>query len=66
MLETIIVILSRDTSAIQFDRVAIPFVLASFFHWLQPLTDKGGKETGVPGENPRNTSLEHSQQIVTL
>ena len=33
------------------DRVEIAFILA-LFHWLKPLTDKGGKQTEVPGENP--------------
>ena len=42
-------VVRRDSSAIQFDRVEIAFILA---YWMKPLTDKGGEETGVPGENP--------------
>ena len=41
----------RDSSAIKFDRVEIAFISA-LFYWLKPSTDKGGEETGVPGENP--------------
>ena len=41
----------RDSSAIKFDRVEISFILA-LLYWLKPLTDEGGKETRVPGENP--------------
>ena len=41
----------RYSSAIKFDRVEIAFIVA-LFHWLKPLTDDGGEETGVPGENP--------------
>ena len=41
----------RDSSAVKFDRVEIAFILA-LFYWLKPLTDEGGEETGVPGENP--------------
>ena len=41
----------RDSSAVTFDRVEIAFILA-LFYWLKPLTDEGGEETGVPGENP--------------
>ena len=40
-----------DSSAIKFDRVEITFISASFYG-LKPLTDEGGEETGVPGENP--------------
>ena len=41
----------RNSSAVKFDRVEIVVVLA-LFHWLKPLRDEGGEETGVPGENP--------------
>ena len=41
----------RDFSAKKCDRVEIAFILASFY-LLKPLTDEGGEETGVPGENP--------------
>ena len=41
----------RDSSAVEFDRVEIAFILA-LFYWLKRLTDVGGEETGVPGENP--------------
>ena len=44
-------LVQRDSSAISFDRVEIAFILA-LFHWPKPLTDGGGEETGVPGENP--------------
>ena len=40
----------RDGSAIKFDRVEIAFTFA-LFYWLKPLTDEGGEETRVPGEN---------------
>ena len=42
----------RDSSAIKFDRVEIALMLAFLFYRLKPLTDEGGEETGVPGENP--------------
>ena len=38
-----------ESSAITFDRDEIAFIL-TLFHWLKPLTDEGGEETGVPGE----------------
>ena len=41
----------RDSSAIMFDRVEIAFILA-LLYWLKPLTEEGGEETGVLGENP--------------
>ena len=41
----------RDSSAFKFDRVELSFIFA-LFYWLKPLTDEGGEETGVPGENP--------------
>ena len=41
----------RDSSAIKFDRVEIACILA-LLNGLKPLTDEGGEETGVPGENP--------------
>ena len=44
-------VVGRDSSAVKFDRVEIAFILA-LFYWLKPLTDDGGEETGVPGENP--------------
>ena len=40
-----------DSSAIQFDRVKIVFILA-LFCWLKQLTNEGGEGTGVPRENP--------------
>ena len=42
---------TKGRSAIKFGRVEIPFILA-LFYWLKPLADEGGKETGVPRENP--------------
>ena len=44
-------VVQRDNSAIKFDRVEIAFVF-TLFYWLKPLTDEGGDETRVPGENP--------------
>ena len=41
----------RDSSATKFDRVEIAFILA-LLHWLKPLTNEGGEETGVSEENP--------------
>ena len=41
----------RASSTIKFDRVEIAFIVA-LFYWLKPLTNEGGEETGVPGENP--------------
>ena len=41
----------RDGSGVKFVRVEIAFILV-LFHWLKPLTDEGGEETGVPAENP--------------
>ena len=38
----------RDSSAIKFE---MAFILA-WLYWLKPLSDEGGEETGVPGENP--------------
>ena len=45
-------VMCHDKSAFKFDRVEITIILA-IFNWLKPLTDAGGKETGVPKENPR-------------
>ena len=42
--------LQCTTLAIKYDRVEIAFIWA-LFYWLKPLTDEGGEETGVPGEN---------------
>ena len=47
----------RDSSAIKFDRAEIVPVSA-LFYWLKPLTDEGGEETGVPGENPPDDELQ--------
>ena len=33
------------------DRVEITFISA-LFYWLKQLTNEGGEETVVPGENP--------------
>ena len=44
-------VVRRDSSAIKFGRVEFTFILATFY-WLNPLTDGGGEETGVPRENP--------------
>ena len=41
----------RDSSAIKFDRVQVAYIFA-LFHWMKRLTDEGGEETGVSGENP--------------
>ena len=41
----------RDSSAIKFDRVEIAFIWV-FILLAEPLTNEGGEETGVPGENP--------------
>ena len=49
----------RDSSAIKFDRVEIAFILA-LFYWLEPLTNEGGEETGVPGENPWRRASENA------
>ena len=40
-----------DSTAIEFDRVYIIFILA-LLCWLKRLTSEGGEKTGVPGENP--------------
>ena len=44
-------LVQRDSSASKFDRIGIAFILA-LSYWLKPLTDEGGQEIGVPGENP--------------
>ena len=36
---------TKDSSAIKSDRVEIAFPI-DLFHWLNPLTDDGGEETG--------------------
>ena len=36
---------------IKFDRVEIAFI-SDLFSWLEPFTDEGGGEAGVPVENP--------------
>ena len=41
----------RDSSAVKFDRVEIAFIF-DLFYWLKRLTDEGGEEIGLPGENP--------------
>ena len=49
----------RDSSAIKFNRAYIAFISA-LFYWLKPLTDEGGEETGVPGENPQQWASENA------
>ena len=49
----------RDSSAIKFDRVEIAFYL-SFILLAELLTDEGGEETGVPGENPWRRASENA------
>ena len=44
-------VIRRNSSAVEFDRDKIAFILA-LFYWLKPLTDEGREGTGVPGENP--------------
>ena len=44
-------VVRRDSSAVKSDRIELAFILA-LFYWLKRLTDEGGEETGVPGENP--------------
>ena len=41
----------RDSSAVEFDRAGIAFILA-LFYWLEPLTDEDGEETEVSKGNP--------------
>ena len=50
-------VVRRDRSATTFGRAEIAFSLA-LFYWLKRLTDEGGEETGVPGENPRRRHSE--------
>ena len=38
--------------------VEIAFILA-LFNWLNNLSDEGGEETGVPGENPWQRASEN-------
>ena len=38
-------------ASIKFNRVQIGYIFA-LFHWMKRLTDEGGEETGVSGENP--------------
>ena len=49
----------KDSSAIKFDRVEIAFIWV-LFYWLNHLTDEGGEETGVPGENPWRRASENA------
>ena len=44
-------VIQRHSSAVKFDKVKIAFILV-LFYWLKRLTNKGGEETGVLGENP--------------
>ena len=41
----------RDSSAVKVGSIEIAFISA-LVYWLKRLTDKGGEETGVLGENP--------------
>ena len=43
-------VVQRDSSAVKVDRVEIAFDL-TLFHWLKQLTNEGGKETRVSGED---------------
>ena len=36
-------------------------IYLSFILWAEPLTDEGGEETGVPGENPWRQASEKSE-----
>ena len=49
----------RDSHAIKSARVEILFTF-TLFHWLKPLAEEEGEETGVPGENPRQRVLENA------
>ena len=44
-------VVQKDSSAVKCDRAEITFTLA-LFYWLRLLTNEGGEETIVPGENP--------------
>ena len=52
----------RDSSATKFDRVETAFILAFFWGGggAEPLIDKRGEETGVPGENPWRRASENA------
>ena len=52
----------RDSSAVKFDRVEIAFIL-SMFDWLKPLTNEGGEETELQGENPWQQASENARGI---
>ena len=49
-------VVRRNSSAIKLDKIEIAFILV-LFYWLKPLTNEGGEETGVPGENPRRRAF---------
>ena len=50
-------VVRRGSSAIQFDRVEVAFILA-LFYWLNPLTNEGEEENGVPREKNPMTSFD--------
>ena len=45
-------VVRRDSASIKFDRQSLNRIILSLFLGLKRLTDEGGEETGVPGENP--------------
>ena len=49
----------KDSSTIKFDRVEIALIWG-FVLPAEPLTDEGGEETGVPGENPWRRASENA------
>ena len=44
-------VVRRDSSAVEFDRVEISYIL-TLCYWLKRLGDEGGEETGEPGNFP--------------
>ena len=48
----------RDSSAIKFD--SLNCIYLNFILLAEPLTNEGGEETGVPGENPWQWASENA------
>ena len=47
-------VVRKGSSAVESDRFKIAFT--ALFHWLKPLTDEIGEETGAPGKKTPTTS----------
>ena len=56
-------VVQRDSSVNKFDRLEITFISALFYQ-LKLLTDEGGEETKVPGENPSHSAQSNQTYLI--